>query len=342
MKNYFKTFINKYFTKKNIIIFSVALIIFTLLVLFGPDTTIKYDWMNRENGIGYHTITSNHAKMKCGGNWLNESVNAYVLEHGTDSKTYEYNVNSDALTVFYAKDYNKGKKHPASFTITYLSDQTTPVKDQATAFASLLQGDDYKLIEKEETTWEDAGRYYYLHNDDHYADPFPSYEWDIEVWKYEFIDKSTNQKCETLFFERADGFYTIDMKYPRFGKAVKEEMYLLFENITFQIDLEIDRQMDEALSCTTEKTDDGELIVAVTYDGDVTIDMLYCQLESFVSEDGDASVSLAMTTKSDVKPGETVIFTFDARTVSDFDGIEPRVFAAWNAHDIKDGHNMSY
>ena len=343
MRKHIKDFFKKVFTKKNIIIFSVCLVIFTLLVLFGPDTTIEYDWLKRENGIGYHKINSNHIKMTCPGDWLNESVYAYTLKHGTDSAPYEYNVPTDKLTLFYAKDYNKGKKHPASLTITYLSDQTTPVKDQALAFASTFQTtDDYKFIGEEATTWEDVGRYYYLHNDDHYADPFPSYEWDIVVWKYEYIDKSTNQKCETLFFERADGLYSIDMKYPRWGKDIKEGMYALFENIDFQIDLEIDQQMEDALSCTTEKTDDGELIVVVTYDGEVTIDKLYCELESFSSEGSELSVSLATTMEYDVKPGETVVFTFDARTVSDFEGIEPRVFAAWSAHDIKDGSDRSY
>ncbi len=343
MKKYIKDLFKKVFTKKNIIIFSVCLVIFTLLVLFGPDTTIEYDWMKSENGIGYHTINSNHVKMTCTGNWLNESVNVYVREHGVDSAPYAFNVHTDALTIFYAKDYNKGKKHPASLTITYLSDQTTPVKDQALAFASALQSEDsYKFISEEETTWEDVGRYYYLHNNDHYADPFPSYEWDLAVWKYEYIDKSTSQKCETLFFERADGFYTIDMKYPRWSKDIKEEMYTLFEVINFQIDLEIDQQMEDALSCTTEKTDDGELIVTVTYDGEVTIDRLYCELESFSSEGSELSVSIATTMEHDVKPGKTVVFTFDARTVSDFEGIEPRVFAAWNAHDIRDGSDRAY
>ncbi len=343
MKKYIKDLFKKVFTKKNIIIFSVCLVIFTLLVLFGPDTTIEYDWLKRENGIGYHIINSNHVKMSCSGNWLNESVCAYIQGHGPNSASNIYNVQTDTLTLLYAKDYNKGKKHPASFTVTYLSDQTTPVKDQALAFASMLQATgDYKFISEEKTTWEDVGRYYYLHNDDHYADPFPSYEWDLAVWKYEYIDKSTNQKCETLFFERADGFYTIDMKYPRWGKDVKEEMYTLFEVINFQIDFEIDQQMEDALSYTTEKTDDGELIVIVDYDGEVTIDMLYCELESFSSEGSDFSASFATTTEHDVKPGETVVFTFDARTVSDFEDIEPRVFAAWNAHGIKDGHRTAY
>ncbi len=343
MKKYIKDFFKKYFTKKNIIIFSVVLVIFTLLVLFGPDTTIEYDWLRRENGIGYHTINSNHVQMTCTGNWLNESVYAYVGEHGLGTAPYKYTLKSDSLTLFYAEDYVKDKKHPASLTITYLSDQATPVKDQALTFALALQSkDNYKFISEEETTWEDVGRYYYLHNDDHYADPFPSYEWDIVVWKYEYIDKSTNQKCETLFFERADGFYTIDMKYPRWGKDVKEEMYTLFEVINFQIDLEIDQQMENALSCTTEKTDGGKLIVTVTYDGEVTIDSLYCQLESFSPEGSNLSASFATTIEHDVKPGETVVFTFDARTVSDFENIKPRVFAAWNAHSIEDGHDTAY
>ena len=116
----------------------------------------------------------------------------------------------------------------------------------------------------------------------------------------------------------------------------------MFENIDFQIDLEIDQQMEDALSCTTKKTDDEELIVVVTYDGEVTIDKLYCELESYSSEGSELSVSYATTMEHDVKPGETVVFTFDARTVSDFEGIEPRVFAAWSAHDIKDGSNRAY
>ena len=74
----------------------------------------------------------------------------------------------------------------------------------------------------------------------------------------------------------------------------------------------------------------------------VTIDMLYCQLESFSSEGSDLSASFATTTGHDVKPGETVIFTFDAGTVNDFENIEPRVFAAWHAHDIKEGYDTAY
>ena len=70
--------------------------------------------------------------------------------------------------------------------------------------------------------------------------------------------------------------------------------------------------------------------------------MLYCELESFSSEGSDFSASFATTTEHDVKPGETVVFTFDAKTVSDFEGIEPHVFSAWHAHGIKDGHDTAY
>lgn len=333
-----KEFFKKFFTKKKIIIFSVAVVVFTLLVFFGPDTTIEYDWMNSENGIGYHTIHSDHVQMSCYGYWLNESVAAYVEEHGLGEAPYKYTLDSDTLTLVYAKDYNKGKAHPASFTITYLDDQTTPVKEQAETFASTLQTDDnYKFISAQEASWEDVGRFYHLNkdkNDDYFAYDFPSYVWDIMVWKYEYIDKSTNQKCETLFFERADGFYSVDMKYPKFGKEKKEKVYALFEKMTFQVDLEIDEQIDDALSCTQELMDNGDLIVTVTYDGDIRIDQLNCQLSNCTPE---GSVSLTMAIEPYVEPGETIVFTFDAETISNYDNIEPRVFAAWHAHDIDDG-----
>lgn len=333
-----KEFFKKIFTKKKLIIFSVSLVVFILLVFFGPDTTINYDWIDSENGIGYHNIHSNHIRMTCPGDWLNESVSAYVGEHGLGEAPYKYTLNTDTLTLVYAKDYNKDKKHPASFTVSYLTDQTTPVKEQAEAFASTLQSDDnYKFINGEEASWEDVGRFYYLNkdkDDSNFASDFPSYVWDIVVWKYEYIDKSTNQKCETLFFERADGFYTIDMKYPKFGKEKKEEVYTLFEKMSFLVDLEIDKQMDEALSCTQERMDNGDLIVTVTYEGDVRIDQLNCQLSSCTPE---GSVSLTMAMEPYVEPGETVVFTFDAETLSNYGGVEPRVFASWHAHDIEDG-----
>lgn len=343
MKKNIKAFFKKYFTKKNIIIFSVALVIFMLLVLFGPDTTVEYDWLNPENGIGYHTINSNYVKMNCPGDWLNESVYAYTQEHEPTSGPNEYNVHTDTLTLLYAEDYTKGKKHPASLTVTYLSDQTTPIKDQAQAFASTLQSkDDYKFLSEEETTWEDVGRYYYLNKDekdDSYARCFPSFVWDIAVWKYEYIDKSTNQKCETLFFERADGFYTINMKYSRFGNDKKEEVYTLFERINFQIDLEIDEQIEDAISYTQELQENGDLVVTITYNGDIVIDQLNCRLDT-LSPEGAGSVTTYM--ESYVEPGETIVYTIDAETLSNYDGIEPYIFASWYAHDIEDGSLTSY
>lgn len=337
-----KKILKKVFSIKNIIIFSVVFVICAISFIFGP----RFEGNNPigpENRIGYHDVVANHVQMRFTDSWINPSVAKVASGNTSNADIPEYILNSDTFSVVYAEDYYKGKENPSMLCISYLTDQSTDIALQAANFMDTIESDKrYKLISKEQTTWEDIGRYYYLNKDpldDSWERGFPSYEWDITVWKCDYIDKDTNKKCEVLFFERTDGFYKLEMNYPRSGKIIKQKVYSLFEDIYFNIDLEITEKVKSDITYTQELQADGTILVTVTNNGPFRLDLITCSL-SYTT--GDGVSGYWSTQESYVQPDKTIIFTVPAEIANQSDSKQPSVCVYFYGHDRDDGELWPY
>ncbi len=269
-----------------------------------------------------------------------ESV--YILSKPvSEQKTYgdTYLVKEDSVTLVYDEEpYNKDdyfamygapetlnlSEEDMYLTITYLEDQTTALEEQATAFYNDKKEEDGCTFTKtDKTTWEDVRVFFYLNADkDHYASSLWSYspDWYIDVWHYVLENENNDTVTEVLFFERADGFYRMDMCYPEHDKDAKEYIYREFEFIDFKIDEEILDIVQENIVVTETIQADGSLLVTVVNEGDYAVDSLHCDLSTYKGGSATERIeNLISKFEENIAPGNSVTFTFDADLIEGMD-----------------------
>ena len=205
--------------------------------------------------------------------------------------------------------------------VTYHPDTTA--KEAAEAFESGAGA-----LTKEETTWEkNMWEYSRFGYENHYSGLdaevfFGSVDWDLELWKYVIEDAQKKSVTETLFFDRADGCYSIEMTYPAEDIAVKATMYWLAVEQEFKVDRDRIERIEEGLEWKDEINEKGELVITVTNTGDETAQrvsyLINADIEPVTMEDGTVMSGKGFSrSKDDLQPGETHTFIESAEDMKD-------------------------
>ena len=205
--------------------------------------------------------------------------------------------------------------------VTYHPDTTA--KEAAEAFEA---GE--SALTKEKTTWEkNMWEYSCFGYENHYSGFdaevfFSSVDWDLELWKYVIEDAQKKSVTETLFFDRADGCYSIEMTYPAEDIATKATMYWLAVEQDFKVDRDRIKTMEEGLEWKDEINEKGELVITVTNHGEETVQrvsyIINADIEPVTMEDGTVMSGKGFSqNKDDLQPGETHTFIESAEDMKD-------------------------
>lgn len=185
-----------------------------------------------------------------------------------------------------------------------------------------------KALTKEETTWEkNMWEYSRFGYENHYSRLdkeayFGSVDWDLELWKYVVEDEPQKSVTETLFFDRADGCYSIEMAYPAEDIAAKATMYCLAVEQEFKVDHDRIEKIREGLEWKEEMNENGELVITVANHGDETAQrvsyIINADIEPVTMEDGTVMSGKSFSqNKDDLQPGETHTFIQSAEDMKD-------------------------
>lgn len=258
-----------------------------------------------------------------------------LMVSGGEYRSGGYSVKQDSIVLTYDKDPDTKVllttyEDPEALDLTlkdtyisatYLEDQNTSLDKQASDFYDSMLEEGYTFTKTEETTWEDIYRYFYLSvNPKGSVDDcfFNSYDWDIDVWHFELKDETKNAILEVLFFERADGFYRIDMCYPENDEDARENVYTAFQYISFKTDSEKIQTMYENIVVTESIQSDGSLIVTVVNNSEHTIESLRCNLSTYyMQDDKETQGNNHSIRETNVESGSIVTFTFEADLLTD-------------------------
>lgn len=206
--------------------------------------------------------------------------------------------------------------------VTYHPDTTA--KEAAEAFEAGAGA-----LTKEETTWEkNMWEYSRFGYENHYSrlleneTYFGSVDWDLELWKYVIEDAQKKSVTETLFFDRADGCYSIEMTYPAEDIAAKATVYCLAVEQEFKVDRDRIKTMEEGLEWKDEMNENGELVITVTNHGEETAQrvsyIINADIEPVTMEDGTVMSGKSFSqNKDDLQPGETHTFIQSAEDMKD-------------------------
>ena len=230
-------------------------------------------------------------------------------------------------------DYEKVVASPEQEVLFQNEDKTIVYKvayqpDMTAKEAAQKYENDTKGASKERTVWEQAMWEYNLfcyenkyawRQDDTY---FHSVDYGIEVWKYVVEDKAEKLVTEVLFFDRADGAYSIEMTYPTKDVNAKMMVYYFITQQDFQVDIDRLAKIQEGIEWKNEVNEKGELVVTVTNHGDETVEYLSCFIQTDLPpkqmEDGTTQEGAAYSyMKENVSSGQTVTFSLAAEQMED-------------------------
>lgn len=181
-------------------------------------------------------------------------------------------------------------------------------------------------ISKEKSTWEDKMQEYNdifveKHNGKHAMLFTSRRDWDIDLWEYVENNEKNKTVTETLFFERADGCYSIEMTYPTNDTIARNTLYSLFFYQRFRIDDERWTKINNSIEWNYEVKDDGGLVITVTNNNDETVDTISCIIDAKVPDEKQLDEEMMdfdySDSKSDVKPKETFTFELTAEEIKD-------------------------
>ena len=223
--------------------------------------------------------------------------------------------------------------------VTYHPDTTA--KEAAEAFEAGAGA-----LTKEETTWEkNMWEYSRFGYENHYSrlleneTYFGSVDWDLELWKYVVEEESKKSVTETLFFDRADGCYSLTMTYSAEDVIAKMVVYHLASEQDFQVDIDRSDKMQEGLSFVDEINENGELVITVTNNGEETVETVSCMVN--ISGTTDRGVSRQ---EENVAPGQTETFVIEQEHMEGAEDYEVDIYAffalraidsegeVWNVH----------
>ncbi len=215
----------------------------------------------------------------------------------------------------------QNKEKTIVYRVTYQPDITA--KEAAEKFEN-----DTEAERTQQTTWEQAmweyNRFCY-ENEYAWRDEnvyFHSVDRDIELWQYVMDDQKSKSMTETLFFDRADGAYLIEMIYPRKDVDAKMMLYYFAIHQQFQVDVDRLAKIREGLEWKDEVNEMGELVVTVTNNGDETVENLSCLINTDTPpkkmEDGTTQQGAGYDfTKMNVASGQTVTFSLTAEQMAE-------------------------
>lgn len=311
-------------------IFGAVVVAFTIYFIVSIIHNNKIENSPLTNCAYYEYVETNKVKIMgrvfvlplgvAGGEYRS---GGYSIEQDSIVLTYDTDPDTRVLLTTYENPENLDITLKDTYlSVTYLEDQNTSLDKQVSDFYdSMLEEEGYTFTKTEETTWEDVSRYFYLA-----ANPkgsvedcyFDSYDWDIDVWHFVLKDENKNAMLDVLFFERADGFYRIDMCYPENDKDAKESVYEDFGYISFNTDSEKIEDMNENIVVTESIQSDGSLIVTVVNNSEHTIESLRCNLSTYYTQDDkEIPGSSHSIREANIDPGSIVTFTFEADLLED-------------------------
>lgn len=198
---------------------------------------------------------------------------------------------------------------------------------------------------EEETTWEQnmwkyhcfcyENEYPLLTDEYTYSSP----NWDMPLWKFVKEDAEKKETTETLFFDRADGCYSLTMTYSAEDVIAKMVVYHLASEQDFQVDIDRGDKMQEGLSFVDEINENGELVITVTNNGEETVETVSCMVN--ISGTTDRGVSRQ---EENVAPGQTATFVIEQEHMEGAEDYSVDIYAffalraidsegeVWNVH----------
>lgn len=279
-----------------------------------------------------------------------------VPSNGDKYRKETYVVEKDQLTISYEKDAKTKIYLPvleesddidlsekeSYISVSYLSDQNTALAQQVSDFYNEINEEGNLTFDvSENTTWEDISRYYYQESNEGASVEnciFNSYDWDINVWRFVLLDDTNDKTLEVLFFERADGFYRIDLCYPKKEEKAQENIYSEFLTISFNTDKENLERIQSGLVVTEQSQSDGSLIVTVVNNSGSAIEVLYCDILLQTGDNTQDSGMLFTQRQFEVAPGSINTFTYDAEVFANSDSYTLEVTASPHCRFLdKDG-----
>ncbi len=198
------------------------------------------------------------------------------------------------------------------YQVTYHPDTTA--KEVAKRFES-----EENITQQNQTTWQklmwDYNRFCYENQHPWSQDCvyFSSVDWGVEVWKYVEEDAQEKSTTETLFFDRADGCYSIVMTYPTKDLTSQTGLYILAIEQKFQVDLDHIAKVQDGLETKEEVNEKGELIVTVTNNGEETAERVSCMMHI----EGPNACTYDRR-EENVEPGQSVTFLLTAEEMEGF------------------------
>ena len=202
-----------------------------------------------------------------------------------------------------------------------------------------------EALSKEETTWEQnmwkyhcfcyENEYPLLSDNYTYSSP----NWDMPLWKFVKEDTEEKEATETLFFDRADGCYSLTMTYPKENVTAKMVVYHLASEQDFQVDIDRGDKMQEGLSFVDEINENGELVITVTNNGEETVETVSCMVNITGTTDRGTSRQ-----EENVAPGQTATFVIESEHMEGAEDYSVDIYAffalraidsegeVWNVH----------
>lgn len=249
---------------------------------------------------------------------------AYDYEKEVASPEHEVLFQNEEKTIVYKVKYQ----------------QDVTAKEATKKFESVTDGEI-----KTQTTWEDAMWEYnrfcyeneYAYKDDEVY--FHSVDCDIELSQYVVDDKEKKSVTETLFFDRADGTYMIEMIYPTKDVNAKMMLYYFAVHQSFQVDIDHIKKVQEGLEWKDEVNENGELVVTVINNGDETVEHLSCLINTDIPpkkmEDGTTQQGAGYSfVEADVAPGQMVTFSLTSEQMKEVIDYRVEVTAYYSGHKM--------
>lgn len=266
-------------------------------------------------GISLILAASMASSVLCTACMNDDSINSEKLWEAEsavmDSIGYEF-LDSDAHTASPQRDLlYQNEDKTVVYRVEYHADITAEK-----AAAEFENGKEN--ITKEKSTWEDTIWKYNIicrkYQNSDYTDLYVSRRnWDIELWKYVKIDEQQKTVAETLFFDKADGCYSVEMVYPENDIVARNTLYDILVDQKFQVDIDRIEKISDSIEWDYEVNDDSGLVITVTNNSDETLDVISCMINAHLPDEKRLSGEIMdfgySLDKKDVKPDET--FTFN-------------------------------
>ncbi len=315
------------------IIATAVIFIFTdIATISNLNNSLNLEEFDYESYSSYGELQNNHVKM-------NPNLLFYYPASGEGHDYTDIHVaDSDRIqitfTVAPGKDdfeygdwlamYNEnatvdGAGELVYFEVEYLPDQSTSLANQAEAYCNNAKDTKgYKVTDAEQIKWEDMLEDYnleYVVKDGGHPvyGYILAYDLGVDVWRYKIKDNSNKKIIETLFFEREDGFYRVEMHYPKKDGEARSAVYSMFDSVEFNVDLQNIQEMGENMTIVEESFDaKGTLVIEAENTGDKTTELLICYLVPAGDETRIPSKAVF-----GIQPGETALFGFSADSIPD-------------------------